>query len=270
MSYETLVVERRGAVGWLRFNRPDALNAHDLTMLAELPDAWEELDDDESVVVIVMTGNGRAFCTGADVKEIAAAGGGMRERLAKGGKRRRRRGIGPRANDVWKPVIAAVNGVCAGGGLHFICEADLVIAAESATFVDTHVSVGQVAALEPIGLLGRIPFAVMELALLGRHQRMSAQRAADVGMVNRVVPLEELEDAAQQLAETVARNSPSALMASKRAIWNALELPRANALAHGMDILSTFWAHPDNAEGPPRLRRRERDPVWAAPTRTFQ
>src|SRR6516225_9642920 len=115
MPYETLILERRGAVGWLWFNRPDALNAHDLTMLAELPQAWQELDDDDDITVIVVTGKGRGFCTGADVKEIAASGGGMRERLAKGGKRRRR-GVGPRANDVRKPVIAAVNGVCAGAG----------------------------------------------------------------------------------------------------------------------------------------------------------
>lgn len=268
MSYETLIVERRGKVGWLWFNRPDSLNAHDLTMLHELPEAWHELDEDDDVTVIVVTGKGRGFCTGADVKEIAASGGGMRERLEKGGKRRRRGGVGPRANDVWKPVIAAVNGVCAGAGLHFIAEADLVVAAEVATFVDTHVSVGQVAALEPIGLLGRIPFAaVMELALVGRHARMSAERAAGLGLVNRLVPASEsLEDAAQELAELIARNSPSALMATKRAIWNATEVGRSAALSQGMDVVMGFWGHPDNTEGP-RAFVEKREPAWAPPTR---
>src|SRR5579862_7361799 len=120
-SYETLIVERRGNVGWLIFNRPDAMNSHNLKMLEELPRAWKELSNDDDVRVVVITGRGRAFCTGADVKEISAYGS-MGDRIAQlkrdpdeaSGERT---GVGPRTNNVWKPVIAAVNGICAGGGL---------------------------------------------------------------------------------------------------------------------------------------------------------
>jgi enoyl-CoA hydratase/carnithine racemase len=270
-SYETLIVERRGHVGWLIFNRPESLNAHNLPMLEEIPRAWEELSADDDVRVIVNTGRGRGFSTGADVREIAAAGG-MGQRMAKLEKDHPgpRRGLGARACDVWKPVITAVNGVCAGGGLHFVADADIVLASSNATFVDTHVSVGQVAALEPIGLVGRLPFsAIMRMALVGRYERLSAQRAHELGMVDEVVdPPEQLDDVAQALAETIAKNSPSALMATKRAIWAALETGRTAALAEGMDYVKGFWGHPDNAEGPKAFSEK-RDPDWAPPTRTF-
>jgi enoyl-CoA hydratase/carnithine racemase len=275
MPYETLIVERRGLVGWLIFNRPEALNAHNLPMLREVPRAWSELDADDAVRVIVITGLGRGFSVGADVKEIASIGGGMGERMAKlddpsqpAGKPARR-GLGPRAADVWKPVICAVNGVCAGGGLHFVCDADIVLAASTAFFVDTHVTVGQVAALEPIGLVGRMPFgAIMRMALVGSYERMSAERAFQLGMVDQVVDPEQLQDEAQALAEKIARNSPSALMATKRAVWAALEKGRQEALAEGMDYVTGFWDHPDNKEGPAAFADK-REPVWAPPTRTF-
>ena len=275
MEYETLIVERRGPVGWLIFNRPEALNAHNIPMLQEVPKAWGELDEDDDVRVIVITGRGRGFSVGADVKEIAAHGSmgdrmkTMEEPPDVDGKPARR-GLGPRAAGVWKPVIAAVNGVCAGGGLHFVCDADIVMAATTATFVDTHVTVGQIAALEPIGLVGRMPFgAIMRMALVGSYERMSAQRAYELGMIEEVVdPPELLEEKAQALAELIAKNSPSALMATKRAIWTALELGREDALAAGMEYVRGFWDHPDNREGPAAFAQK-RAPEWAPPTRTF-
>jgi enoyl-CoA hydratase len=181
-----------------------------------------------------------------------------------------RRGVGPRTNNVWKPVIAAVNGVCAGGGLHFVAECDIALAASHATFVDTHVSVGQVAALEPISLYSRMPFGeLMRMALVGRYERITAQRAYQMGMISEIIdPPERLEEAAQDLAEKIAKNSPSALMATKRAVWYAREVGRSEALAEGMKLVEGFWTHPDNKEGPAAFATK-RDPQWAAPTRTF-
>jgi enoyl-CoA hydratase/carnithine racemase len=267
MTYETLIVERRGPVGWLIFNRPESLNAHNLTMLEELPVAWQELNSDDRVRVIVNTGNGRGFCTGADVREIAAAGN-MGERMKKlrpkdGGPRG---GITGRRNDVWKPVIVAVNGVCAGGGLGHVADADTVMASSAATFVDTHVSVGQLAALEPISLFGRIPFGeLMKLVLVGRHQRLDALQAKQIGLVSDVVEADRLVPAAQELGELMARNSPSAMMASKRAVWRAREMGLSEALAAGLRDVQAFWDHPDNREGPAAFAER-REPVWAAPS----
>jgi enoyl-CoA hydratase len=259
--YDTLIVERRGPVGWLINNRPDRLNAMNAHMRDEFALAWRELDADPDVRVIVHTGEGRAFQTGVDVAEIASDGVGME---------RYRQAV--LDNDqhftawqqqVWKPVITAVNGICAGGGFHWVAEADIVIAAADAQFFDPHVSVGQVVAMEAIGLARRIPFeAVMRMAFLGRYERLSAERAYQLGMISQIVdPPERLRDEAQALAETIARNSPAAMRATKRALWAALEVGLTDACKVGAVELVSMWGHPDQEEGP-RAFAEKREPVW--------
>ncbi|MBU3702470.1 MAG: enoyl-CoA hydratase/isomerase family protein, partial [Acidimicrobiia bacterium] len=248
--YSTLVVERQGPVGWLINDRPEQLNAMNNEMRDEFADAWLELEGDPQVRVIVHTGNGRAFQTGVDVTEIASDGVGME---------RYRQSLEDFDlhftawhQEVTKPVITAVNGLCAGGGFHWVADADIVIAASDAQFFDPHVSVGQVVALEAIGLLRKMPFeAVMRMALLGRHERMSAARARELGMVSEVVdPPERLREVAQELGERIARNSPAAMAASKRALWRALELGLTDACRAGAVDLVSMWGHPDQEEGP--------------------
>jgi enoyl-CoA hydratase len=222
-AYETLVVERRGPVGWLVFNRPDAGNAMDARMMAELEDAWRELDADSDVHVIVNTGQGRAFQTGLDVVQLSKDRDALREQS------RRTRDFELRFtawhNEVWKPVIAAVNGIVAGGGLHFVADADIVVMAANASFVDPHVSIGQVSAFETIALAKKSPKeAVLRMALIGTGERVGARRAYQLGFCSQVVdPAEQLRDEAQALAEKIASNSPAELAATKRALWGALE-----------------------------------------------
>ncbi|HEY1829322.1 MAG TPA: enoyl-CoA hydratase/isomerase family protein, partial [Acidimicrobiales bacterium] len=213
--YSCLTIERHGAVGWLMFNRPEAGNAMDAVMLDELEVAWHELDEDSAVRVIVNTGQGDVFQTGLDVVQLSRDPDALRKQS--GRTRRAELRLTSWQNNVWKPVIAAVNGICAGGGLHFVADADIVLAASNAQFMDTHVSVGQVAAYELIGLARRMPFeAVLRMALVGRQERMSAQRALELGMVSQVVdPPERLREEAQDLAEKIARNSPAAMAATK-------------------------------------------------------
>src|SRR5690606_38952221 len=139
-SYETLQVTREGHVGWLVFDRPEGGNAMDATMLAELERAWCELADDPAGRVIVNTGSGDAFQTGLDVVQLARDPEALREQSRR--TKRAELRITAWHNKVWKPVIAAVNGTCAGGGLHFVADADIVIASTEATFLDPHVSVG--------------------------------------------------------------------------------------------------------------------------------
>jgi enoyl-CoA hydratase/carnithine racemase len=223
MGYQALIVERRGRVGWLIFNRPGAANAMDSAMLTELEWAWRELDDDPAVRVIVNSGRGASFQSGLDIVELARKPDALREQSRR--TRRAELKLTGWHNGVQKPVVAAVNGVCAGGGLHFVADADIVIASAKASFLDPHVSIGQVSAYETIGLTRRIPFeAVMRMALLGRHERISAERALELGMISQVVdPPEQLEEVAQALAESVAESPPAALGATKRALWGALE-----------------------------------------------
>jgi enoyl-CoA hydratase/carnithine racemase len=259
--YQTLIVERHGPVGWLINNRPEQLNAMNNTMREEFADAWTDLDQDPAVRVIVHTGNGRAFQTGADVTEVASDGVGME---------RYRDSVEnfdlhftAWHQQVWKPVITAVNGICAGGGLHWVADADIVIAASNAQFFDPHVSVGQVVALEAIGLIRKMPAeAVMRMALVGKYERMPAERAFQLGMISEVVdPPERLRDRAQELAETISKNSPAAMAATKKALWAALEYGLTDACKIGAQHLVGMWGHPDQDEGP-RAFAEKREPTW--------
>ena len=248
-TYATLVVERDGHIGWLIFDRPDRGNAMDAVMLAELELAWQELDADPDVRVIVNTGNGSAFQTGLDVGQLASDPEALREQS----RRTKRAELRFTAwhNEVRKPVIAAVNGTCAGGGLHFVADADIVIVAEDATFLDPHVSIGQVTAYEAIALVRKSPAeAVFRMALVGRHERLSARRAYDLGICSEVLPAADLRDAAADLAAKIARNSPAAMAATKLALWGALEAGLTDACRAGSQELVAMWGHPDQTEGP--------------------
>ncbi len=259
-TYEHLIVERHGPVGWLINNRPDQLNAMNAGMRDEFADAWLELDGDPKVRVIVHTGEGRAFQTGVDVAEIASDGVGMQ---------RYRQSVEnfdfhftAWHQHVWKPVITAVNGICCGGGFHWVADADIVIAASDATFFDPHVSIGQVVALEAIGLIRKMPVeAVMRMAFVGRYERMDAQRAYELGMISQIVdPPERLRDEAQALAETIAKNSPAAMAATKRALWGALETGLTEACRVGGGHSRRCGATPT------RRRAHARSPRSATPS----
>lgn len=222
MSYSTLEVWRDGRVGWLVFNRPDVGNAIDATMFAELERAWAELDADDDVRVIVNAGNGDAFQTGLDVRQLARDKDALREQS------RRTRDFDLRMTawhcGVWKPVVCAVNGVCAGAGLHFVADADVVIASSDASFLDPHVSVGQVSAIETIGMIRRSPMEpIIRMALMGRSERMPAERARELGILGEVVEPSRLRPRAQEVSETIAQHSSEHLAATKRALWSAIE-----------------------------------------------
>jgi enoyl-CoA hydratase/carnithine racemase len=259
-SYQRLVVEKSDGIGWLILNRPDAGNAFDSVMLDELECAWADLDADADIRVIVNTANGKAFCTGMDVVQVARDKDAMRMHS------RRTRDAELRISSwhcgVWKPVIAAVNGVCAGGGLHLVADADIVIAAEEASFVDPHVSVGQAVAYEAITLLRKSPMeAITRMALSGKGERISAQRAYELGMVSEVVRAEQLREAAGSLAAAIATNSPTAMRATKKALWHSLEVGMTQARNDAAEQIWRLRNHPDHSEGA-RAWREKRTPQW--------
>ena len=259
-EYERLTVARSDGVGWLILNRPEAGNAFDALMLDELEAAWAELNADQDVRVIVNTANGQAFCTGMDVVQVARDKEAMRKHS------RRTRDATLKISswhcDVWKPVIAAVNGVCAGGGLHLVADADIVIAAQEASFVDPHVSVGQAVAYEAITLLRKSPMeAIARMTLSGKGERISAQRAYELGIVSEVVPAEQLRAAAGRLAGAVATNSPTAMRATKRALWHSLEVGLSEAKDAAAEEIWRMRNHPDHAEGA-RAWREKRPAHW--------
>lgn len=247
-GYERLVVTKSDGIGWLILDRPEAGNAFDARMLDELEEAWAELDADPEVRVIVNTANGKAFCTGMDVVQVARDKDAMRKHS------RRTRDAELKISswhcDVWKPVIAAVNGVCAGGGLHLVADADIVIAAEGASFVDPHVAVGQAVAYEAITLLRKSPMeAITRMTLSGKGERISAQRAYELGIVSDVVGADHLRSTAATLAAAIATNSPTAMRATKKALWRSLEVGLTQARAEASEEIWRLRNHPDHAEG---------------------
>jgi enoyl-CoA hydratase/carnithine racemase len=169
----------------------------------------------------------------------------------------------PHQNRVWKPVICAVNGLCVGGGLHFVVDSDIVIASQNASFMDTHVNVGMVGALENIGLAKRLPLgSALRMTLMGRHYRMPAERAYQLGLVDELVETPEaLLPAAEEMARLLLQNSPQAMSLSKQAVWSSLEVGYRDALEYGWSLLRNHWSHPDFSEGPKAFGEK-RDPEW--------
>jgi enoyl-CoA hydratase len=258
---DALVIERVGHVLVATINRPDRLNALSFEVHEGLRATWRSLADDPSVRAVVITGAGeRGFCTGMDLKDFAERGGPPSDHELVTDELQ----TTPLQCGSWVPTIVAVNGVCTGAGLHFVADADIVIAASDAAFLDPHVSVGQVTAYEAIALARKMPFeSMMRMALVGRHERMPAARAHQIGMISEVVdPPEKLREAAQELAEKIARNSPAAMAASKRALWRALELGLTDACKAGALDLVSMWGHPDQTEGPMAFAEK-REALWS-------
>ena len=228
VAEESLLIRRDGMLGWLIFNRPQAGNAMDAAMMTALPEAWRELNADNSIRVIVVTGSGRAFQTGLDMVQLARDPAALRE-MSRRTKRADLQLTGWHCG-VTKPVVTAVNGVCAGGGLHFVVDSDVVIASSDAAFLDPHVSVGQASAFETIGLARRAAFGpVARMALIGAHERVDARRAYQLGWVSEVVdPPERLTEVAADIARRIAESADAVTLAAlKKQLWASLETTRA-------------------------------------------
>ena len=243
-NYETLVVEERDRVAWVTLNRPEAHNAFTALMQEECRNLWRSLRTNDEVRVVVLTGAGeQAFCVGIDRNEPFTAlddssslyGTSNNFMYDDPGD-----WLGPKSNDLWKPVIAAVNGMACGGAFYFLGECDILIAAEHATFFDPHVTYGMPAVYEPMKMRDRMPFGeVIRMSLTGNAERISAQAALRMGLVTEVVPTDDLVDASSRLAASIAANPPQAVQGTLRAIWAAQDLGRLGSRTMAASILST-------------------------------
>ena len=225
-DWETLRYDVVDGVATVTLDRPDRLNSFDTTMTRELAALWRGLRVDDTVRAVVLTGAGeRAFCTGIDRGDVIPQPSGPWMMDDPG------LSIGPKTADCWKPVVAAVNGMACGGAFYLLGEVETILAAEHATFFDPHVTYGMTAAFEPILMLARMPFGeIMRLTLLGNHERLSARRAHQVGLVQEVVAADQLVARAQAVAAEIASVPPLVAQGTVRSIWLARELTRSQAL----------------------------------------
>lgn len=254
-----LGLEIADGVAVLTLDRPERGNALDPSLLKALEAAWPRLEADADVRVVILTGAGeRHFCTGADVSALQVGMGGLHNQPYAAANR-----FSPRMAQFSKPVICVVNGLVNGGGLHFVADSDIVISSRAAAFMDTHVSVGQVSALESVGIVRRAGVgAALLMGLLGRGYRMTAERAHQVGMIDILEDTAALAMArARGFAEVMRTNSPQAMALTKRAIWGATEFVDPAAAVHGWELLKSQWSHPDFEEGPKAFAER-RQAQW--------
>jgi enoyl-CoA hydratase/carnithine racemase len=249
--------ERRAGVEILRLDRPEARNAIDPDTSRAIEAALDEIDADPEVRCAVITGTGPVFCAGADLKVIAA-GGGADIMTRRGGF------AGLAWRELAKPTIAAVNGPALAGGFEIALACDLVVAADTAVFGLPEVQRGLLASAGgPVRLAQRVPLAVaLELAVLG--EAITAARAAELGLVNRVVPAERVLDEALVLADRVVANSPAAVRGVRELVLGAADTDRAGGWELNRRIMRQVAASPDGIEGA-RAFVDKRAPVWADP-----
>ena len=236
--------EKKGRIAVMTFNRPEVMNAMNSEVQRLSAEAWEDFKNDPDLWVAILTGAGdRAFCAGADLKEMPSRTGAETGRRWP---RSSRRGM----DDIFKPIIAAVNGFCVAGGMETLLGTDIRIAAEHATFGLLEVTRG----LAPLGgshirLPRQIPYCrAMEILLTG--DRFTAQEALQFGLINKVVPLPELMPTAMKIAERICENSPLAVRTAKEIVLRGLSMPMDQAFFLESSFGEEIFGSEDAKEGP--------------------
>ncbi|TLF98308.1 enoyl-CoA hydratase/isomerase family protein [Nocardia cyriacigeorgica] len=248
----------------ITLNRPDALNALSPHMITELRAAYASAEADDRVWSLIVTGTGRAFCAGADVKAIPGDGKVVNERpyLSTYEQWEAPQEGTPPFRSMAKPIIVAVNGICCGAGLDWVTTGDIVIASDRATFFDPHVSIGLVAGREVVRLARVLPRTVaLRMALMGKYEQMSAWRAYDLGLVTEVVEHDNLLRRAKEIAGIVNSNAPLAVRGTRLAIVKGLDVPLHEAEMLAESFRERVTRTEDALEGP-RAFVEKRKPDW--------
>ena len=250
---DTVLYEREGRIATITYNRPEALNSINPGLREDLNAAWARFRDDEEAWVGIITGNGRAFCTGMDTRAPAAQSKGTFWEIPsfeslEGGM------------EVWKPTIAAVNGFALGFGLTMVAACDFVIASERAEFGFPEVRLGIPTIQGAVRMPRRVGWQnAMELLLIG--ERVSAERAKEMGLVWKIVEHEQLLEEAKLLADRLLLSAPLAVRATKEVAWRGQENGFAESIRFGETMRRVSRTTDDAKAGPAAFRER-RKPEW--------
>ena len=229
-----LAADKDTGVAVVTLDRPGRLNAIDLTMRDELRQVWRELRFDDAVRAIVLTGAGeRAFCTGLDRDAVVPQPSSpymADDPLLR---------VGPKSNDLWKPVIAAVTGMACGGAFYLLGEADFLVADPTAAFFDPHTTYGMVSAYESVLLAQRMPYGeVARMMLMGTAERLSAERAHAIGLVSELTAPGGALAAATECATVLAGYPAEGVQGTVRALWAAREGAVAAGFAQAPHLIA--------------------------------
>lgn len=254
MTYTTVLTEIRGRVGIVTLNRPQAMNAFNITMLGEVFDALEAFDKDENVRALVVTGNEKAFAAGADIKEMADATPFQMITEA-------RVDVWDRIRGIKKPVIAAVSGWALGGGCEFVLSCDMVIASESAKFGQPEITIGIIPGAGGTQRLARLIGKNLTMEMVINNRTLSATEAMQFGLANRVVPVEGYLDAAVAFAEEIASRAPMAVRMAKDSVNAAFETTLTEGLKAEKRNFYPLFSTEDQKEGMQAFIEK-RKPNW--------
>jgi enoyl-CoA hydratase len=242
MHFETIIIRREGAVAILQLNRPKVLNALNAFMMAELCEALESLDRDETVRCLILTGDEKAFAAGADIRELVDAG--PIEMMQKNTV-----ALWTRVQAISKPLIAAVSGYALGGGCELALACDIIMASEDARFGQPEINIGVIPGAGGTQRLAKIlgKYKTMELVLTGRT--ITAREAEQMGLVNRVVSDGACLEEARKLAIDISQKSPLAVKLAKEAILKAQECSLKEGIEFERKCFFLLFSSEDQKEG---------------------
>jgi len=240
MAYENIILEKEDGVAVLTFNRPEAMNALNNQTRAEFRAALEEVAADDGVRVLILTGSGKAFVAGSDIKELQQTTPLSAHDIVR---------LGDMVYNYEKPVIAAVNGFCLGGGCEIAMGCDFIIASEKAKFGQPEINLGLIPGGGGTQRLQRLvgPGRAKELILTGDIIR--ADEADRIGLANKVVPMDELLPTAKEIAAKIASKSPAAAKIAKQAINRGMQTGLDDGLAYEREMYSLALTLEDKKEG---------------------
>ena len=240
MAYENIIFEKEENVAVITFNRPEAMNALNNQTRTEFAEAIAEVAADDEIKVLILTGSGKAFVAGSDIKEFNKTTPFMAHNILR---------LGEMVEKLTKPVIAAVNGFCLGGGCEIAMGCDIIIASEKAKFGQTEINIGIIPGGGGTQRLQRLigPCRAKELIFTGDIIR--AEEADRIGLVNRVVPMDELMSVAKEMAKKIAGKSAAALKLAKQAINYGMQAPLESGLKYEYEMYALALSLEDKAEG---------------------
>ena len=254
MPYEFILTETRGRVGLITLNRPQVMNALNHQLVIEVMDALEGFDHDDSIGAMVITGNEKAFAAGADIKEL-------NEKSGQQIKESDHVAAFSRIMNIRKPIIAAVSGHALGGGCEIALSCDMVVASESAKFGQPEITIGVIPGAGGTQRLTHAVGKAIAMEMILNNRMLSAREAAQFGLVNRVVAVDQYLNEALKLAEEIASRAPVAVRAAKRMINQAYERPLSDGLREEKQEFYNLFSTEDQKEGMKAFVEK-RKPNW--------